>query len=86
MTDDELKEFEIFNEYVERRLAFLETLVQRAREGVDLGDYSRIKDNLRYCSQKALDLEADIDRTVETVFDFDKETMSQHRRYRMKRS
>ena len=86
MTDDELKEFEIFNEYVLQRLAFIESLVQCARDSVALGNYSQLKEKLRYCSQKALDLEADIDRTVATVFDFDKETMSQHRRYRMKRS
>ena len=85
MTDDEMKEFEICNEYVLQRLTFIESLVQCARDSVTLGDYSRLKENLRYCSQKALDLEADVDRTVETVFDFDKETMRQHRRYRMKR-
>ena len=85
MTDDEMKEFEIFNEYVLQRLAFIESLVQCARDSVTLGNYSQLKDKLRYCCQKAIDLEADVDRTVETVFDFDKETMSQHRRYRMKR-
>ena len=85
MTDDEMKEFEIFNEYVLQRLAFIESLVQCARDSVTLGNYSQLKDKLRYCCQKAVDLEADVDRTVETVFDFDKETMSQPRRYRMKR-